>query len=142
MQNYRHLMIKIIFMHLLMRKITSFWQRVLVSQNRYIFFLFSLAKTSEHLSRMELINLSGSEGKTRASVLQQRNKTPVMSSSSSLHSSHALTCCPGNLQAPSVCWFNTSRGSRNAWGENDVSSERGLRAHGSIEGVGSFPCCA
>lgn len=107
-----------------------------------IFFLLFSVKTSEHCSRMELINLFGSEGKSRASVLQQRNKTPVMSFSSSLHSSHALTCCPGNLQAPcvSVCWLNTSGGLRNH-SVKMMCHQTGLRAHGSIERAGSFPCC-
>lgn len=50
-------------------------------------------------SRTDLINSSGCEGKLRASVPQQRNKIPVISSSSSLHSSQALMSCLGNLCA-------------------------------------------
>lgn len=74
---------------------------------------------------MDLINLSGSEGKSRASVLQQGNKTPVISSSSSLHSSQALTRCPGNLRVPLVCVLvEHERGLEKPRGENDVSSER------------------
>lgn len=77
-------------------------------------------------SRTDLINSSGCEGKLRASVPQQRNKTPVISSSSSLHSSQALMSCLGNLRAlrVHVCVSEHERGLEKPQSENDVSSER------------------
>lgn len=79
-------------------------------------------------SRTDLINSSGWEGKLGASVPQQRNKIPVISSSSSLHSSQALMSCLGNLCALCVCVYvclsEHERGPEKPQSENYVSSER------------------
>lgn len=90
-------------------------------------------------SRTDLINSSGCEGKSRASVPQQRNKIPVISSSSSLHSSQALMSCPGNLR--SVCvrmcvhGLEHERGPEKPHSENYVSSER-IRSPRFSQGFG------
>ena len=91
-------------------------------------------------SRTDLINSSGCEGKLRASVPQQRNKIPVISSSSSLHSSQALMSCLGNsctLVCVRVCMCvsELERGPEKPQSENYVSSER-IRSPRFSQGFG------
>lgn len=75
----------------------------------------------------------------RASVPQQRNKIPVISSSSSLHSSQALMSCLGNLCALCVCVCMCAseheRGPEKPQSENYVSSER-IRSPRFSQGFG------
>lgn len=89
-------------------------------------------------SRTDLINSSGCDGKLRASVPQQRNKIPVISSSSSLHSSQALMSCRGNscaLWCVCMCVTEQERGPEKPQSENYVSSER-IRSPRFSQGLG------
>lgn len=100
-------------------------------------------------SRTDLISSTGWEGKFRASVRQQRNKIPVISSSSLLHSSQALMGCLGNVVRAAylhvckwVCvWVSISGGLRNHR-VKIMCHQRGLGAHGFVKGLGSCCCRA